>query len=162
VDLNGRSSVRIEGELTSKRGGDRNLALNGCGSAGKERQTHGAIRIVDIRIDNHYRLPGAKHHSSAVDRNGDRRRNEGWKHMVASVTGGSMLMAPSGRFGRKEPVDCVQNVVVATGTRLENGDSGRCVWNEHRNEPVTFRATKPCHFGSDIRRGGPVPSGQLE
>ncbi len=98
--------------------------------AGEEAQLHGSVRIVDIRVDETYRLPSPELQPPVHDGHHDGRRDECRKDVVAAVSGRAMLMPPPA-VPRQQLLEYGNQVDIAAGPRLEDGHAGCGVGHEH-------------------------------
>src|SRR5680860_409092 len=106
-----------------------------AGSAGQKRQPHLAVVVVDVEVDQADALPGAELQSATDHRDRGVWRDQRGHHVGTPVTGAPVLVSPPA-VGRKQLIECREQVVVAAGAGLEDGDPGRGV--RHENVSVSY------------------------
>src|SRR5581483_1015368 len=79
-----------------------------------EAQPHRALRVVPVEVDQHDALPGPEQWFTRLHRNCHRRRDQRGQDVVGAMAGRTVLMAVA-VVAREEPVEGVDEVVVAAG-----------------------------------------------
>ena len=130
----------------------------GCPSChpGRKLELNGPIRIVDVRIDQADRLPGAELEPSVDDRHHDRRCDECREDVVSPMPRRAVPVPPPTARGQ-QIVQHRQQVDVAARSGLEDGHAGRGVGHEDGEQAVVSGATNRAQRSDRSTTAGRLP-----
>jgi hypothetical protein len=101
----------------------------------QQRQNHGSVVVLPVRINDHDPLPGTQHDIAAVNREDEGRVDERRKQMIGAVAPGAVAMRVAIVF-RQEPLQRLLQVQLGAGTRLHQRQPRSGMREEDVEEPV--------------------------
>ena len=93
------------------------------------------LGIVGIGINQNERLPGPQQQPAGLDGNRHAGTHQCRHHMIGTMSGRPVLMPPS-IVSRKNFIESVEEVGIATGSGFQDGQTGRGMGHKHRQQSV--------------------------